>query len=267
MYTDVHLIPAGTLPDITWQGETGTGACVMNASRDHVLNTLRARIQAIERSQQRPERSGLRLGISAFDRFLPEGRLPAGSVVEVLSTVEGGGATSLALLMAKDACGARKTLVVVDAQQCFYPPAAARLGIDLDRSVVIRPTRQPDIGAAIDLSLRCPAVGAVIGWRARLSSRAFRRFQLAAEIGGGLGLLLRPAAAFRAPSFAALRLLVTPVPSATVLHRIRVDVLRCRYGQSGLSFVLELDDETGHVRVPAEVAPATLAQRAARASG
>jgi protein ImuA len=198
--------------------------------------------------------------------------LPAGALVELLEAAEGAGAWTLALLMARAACGQRRVLVVADLEQCFYPPAAAKLGIDLERAIVIRPPRPRDAYVAMDQALRCPAVGAAIGWHDRLSALDCRRLQLAAESGGGVGFLLRPRGSLRAPSFAAVRLLVTPLASTQPARRMRIDVLRCqggisRYREPGgtgparlagptPSLVLEIDDETGDVHPSAGLAAA-----------
>ena len=95
-----------------------------------------------------------------------------------------------------------------------------------------------------------------------------------------MGVLLRSDETRAAPSFAALRLRVTSMPGAmlsrppmssakqkvaegreSMPHQIRVELLRCRGGKAGRSVVLEIDHETGHVRVPARVAAATAAAR------
>jgi hypothetical protein len=131
----------------------------------------------------------------------------------------------------------------------------------------VRPKTQRDLTAAVTQALRCEAVGAVLGWCERLSALEARQFQLAAETGGGLGLLLRPAAILATPSFATVRLVVTPAASVNFFRRLHVEVVRHHGGATGQSLLLELDDETGHVRVPAEVAVAKTVSRAARASG
>src|SRR6185437_15597607 len=58
---------------------------------------------------------------------------------------------------------------------------------------------------------RCPGVGATLARIDRLDDPAFRRLQLAAEAGGGRGFLLRPFRASREPSWASVRLLITPL--------------------------------------------------------
>jgi protein ImuA len=229
-------------------------------SAPEVLHTLTQRIRALETSLRPQGRSTLALGIPFFGDLLPEGELPAGSLVELLATAEGAGAWTLALLLTRHACGERKALVIVDPRSCFYPPAASRLGIDLAHTIVVRPTTHSELHAALDQSLRCQAVGTVLGGCERLRAAESQRLKLAAEAGGGLGILLRPGGASSGPSFADLRMTVTPLSpekgTGTVFcpRRMRLDVMRCRGGRSGQSLVLEIDDETGHVRLPAELA-------------
>jgi hypothetical protein len=169
--------------------------------------------------------------------------------------------------MARQVYQEQRVLVIADTQKNFYPPAAKRLGLDLDRCMVIHPQTRRDLCAAMDQSLRCPAVGAVIGWCDPLPAVEYRRLQLAAEAGGGIGFFLRPGKAMRAESFAFLRLLIAPVPTVDACRRLQIDVLRCRGSKADASLILEIDDETGHVRLPAPLAPATPVARTARASG
>jgi hypothetical protein len=262
----------------------------MNSSRHEKLRELVRQIQQIE-SRRRPA-GWLRTttGVAALDDLLPEGGLKRGGLIELVSAADGGGAWTLGVVMATRVCRERKTLVIVDAERRFYPPAAARLGLELNRSIVVRPGGRRDAHQAIVQSLRCTAVGALLTWEERLSMREFRRLQLAAETGGAVAILLRPRGALRLPSCAAVRLLVSPEsrhhaprdgiasreasrllwgppPDRPSLRRMRVEVLRCPGRVCGQSLILEIDDETGHVRVPACVAPATVVARAARASG
>jgi hypothetical protein len=239
----------------------------MTSSRSEILQSLAQRIQEIESSHHSPGRAPISLGVPGLEEIVPEKQLPAGSLVEIFSAAEGAGTWTLALLLARQACVEGKAFVIADMRKSFYPPAASRLGVNLDRSLVVCPSTWRDASAAVVQSLHCPAVGAVVVWCDPLPLREFRRFQVAAEAGGGLGLLLRPAKALHAPSFAALRLLVTPVASAERPRRIRVDVVRARGDKGGQSLTLEIDDETGHVCVPAGLADPAAPARAARASG
>lgn len=245
----------------------GRSSPPLRQARADILRTLSKRIQEIESTRRPRSESKVSLGIRALDDLLPKDQSAAGSLVELLSTADGAGTWTLALLMANHACGERKALVVTDLGRSFYPPAAAKLGIDWSRTIVVRPRTWRDAYAAIDQSLRCPAVGAVVSWCERLRTADYRRLQLAAEAGGGVGLLLRPAGALRAPSFAALRLRVTPAGATASGRRVRVEVARCHGGKDGGVVVVEIDDETDHVRLSTVVAPATPAPRTAPRSG
>lgn len=83
--------------------------------------------------------------------------------------------------------------------------AGAPTALLLDRSLFVDP---PDLEArvwAADGALRCPSVAAVVVDGRGLRMPAARRLQLAAEAGGGLGLIARPADEVREPSAAATR--------------------------------------------------------------
>jgi hypothetical protein len=206
----------------------------------------------------------------------------------LIAAADGAGAGTLGIVLAARACSKRKSLVVVDTEKQVYFPAAVRFGLELSRSIVVRPSSVRDAYQAIVQSLRSSAVGVVLGWQQWMSTRQLRCLHLAADAGGGLIILVRQAAALRNPSCAAVRLLVSPVactgsryanhldgpslgrfvrPSDRPgMRHIRVEVLRCRGRAQGESRVLEIDDETGHVHTLAAVATATALARPARAS-
>jgi hypothetical protein len=226
----------------------------MRATPD-VLQDLAARIRQIETATRLPERAAQALTLPFLDILLKPAALPAGALVELLGETDGAGAWTLGLHWA-NVCAAAKPLVLVDARGWFYPPAAAALGIDLEHIILIRPTSWPDCQAALDQALRCSAVGAVVGWCDRLRAAEAQRLKLAAEAGGGLGLILRPLGAARGPSFADLRLRIAPYASTDVLRRVRIEVLRWHGGKEGQTLIVEIDDETGSLRVPAALAAA-----------
>jgi len=186
----------------------------MGLSRAEVIQSLAFQIQTMEAGGRPRDQPPLSLGIAGLDRLFPEGGLPAGSLVELFSEEAGSGAYTLALLMARQATAeSKRALVVVDGPRTFYPPAAARLGVDLGRTLILRP-KERQLLSVTNQALRCPAVGAVLARCPVLPPRAFRQFQLAAEAGGGVGLLLRPDTELRSPSFARLRLRISPMASA-----------------------------------------------------
>src|SRR5262249_59820004 len=98
-------------------------SALMSSVRSQVLEDLAQRIQEIETSCHSRRQPRLSFGLAALDELLPEGRLPAGSLVELFSAAGGAGAWTLALLLAKQTCGQWEGLGGVAGQTCLSPPA------------------------------------------------------------------------------------------------------------------------------------------------
>src|SRR3954470_8031010 len=182
--------------------------------RGQLINGLRRQLARWEAANAAEDTTVFSCGVAAIDRLLPGGGLRHGMLVEWLADATGavgGGAATLGLLAAREACAEGGALVVIDRRQTFYPPAAAAWGIDLDRLIVADPPNARDELWAAVQSLRSPVVAAMFATADRLDSRAFRRLQLAAQAGRTLGVLMRPASAREQPSWADVRLEVSPL--------------------------------------------------------
>jgi len=223
-----------------------TAESVAGVSRQ-VVAQLRASIRRLEEGERSRKGRWFSSGCPALDRILPDAGFPAGILVEWLAAVEGSGAETLAFLAARAVVAGGGTLVILDRRQEFYPPAAAALGIDLQRTLVVRAARREEELWALDQALRCPGVGAVCVSVDRLDWRWFRRLQLAAEQGGGIGFLLRPAQVRGQPSWSHVQLWVQPRPSSGS-RRLRVEVTRCLSAHPGRSVELEIGEEEGDLR-------------------
>ena len=200
-------------------------------------------------------------GIEALDLLLPEPGWRPGTLVEWLEEGEGSGA---ALLVLRSAARVMRVveggaLVVIDQRGEFYPPAASDLKIDLNRTIVVRPSTDADALWALEQSLQCPGVAAVLCWLEALHNLVFRRLQLAVEKGGGIGFFIRPASVRPQPSWAEVRLLVQPLPGRgpSSGRRLNLILLRCRGGVSGGAIELEMSHETGDVHLVSQLASAT----------
>jgi hypothetical protein len=237
------------------------------------LETLRRQIARLEGARHRGGAGPISSGCGPLDRLLPAGGFRRGTLTEWLAAGEGTGAVALALGAAAAACGDGGMLVVLDRRREFYPPAAVGLGIAPQRLIVVHAATAADDAWALDQALRCPGVAAVLAWPEKLDGRTFRRLQLAAEEGNGLGLLIRPESARREPSWAEVRLGVEPLTStssaespsnspAGCRRRLRIHLLRCRGGTGGRSVDVEIDDETRTVHLVAELADPAIARRA-----
>lgn len=190
--------------------------------------------------------------VPSLDAMLPDQGLRRGTLSEWIAAEPGCGAASLAMRVAIQA-QQNGPLIIIDRQRRIYAPAIAAAGARFTHSVFIHPASRGDELWAVEQSLRSPGVGAVVCQVEHLKNQEFRRFQLAAESGTAVGLLLRPATARKSSGWADIRLLVSPRASPPQSFCRRVAV-RCVYAKGCLTDqTVELDicDETGAVRLAA----------------
>ena len=240
-------------------GDNPLSRSIRGESSRELVEKLQQQIARLEGIRRPQDAVPISSGCEALDQLLPEKGFRRGTLVEWLAEGAGAGAETLALITARNACGASGTLVVLDHAREFYPPAAVRMGLELNQMILVQASNATDNLWALDQALRCPGVAAVLGWPERLDGRTFRRLQLAAEEGGGLGLLVRPQSARHEPSWADVRLWIEPQPCATkAARRLKIQVLRSRGQISGGILDVEVDDETCAVHLAARLdRPAT----------
>ena len=193
--------------------------------------------------------------------------LRPGGIVEWLAVTPGAGAVTSAIQMLSKLSSGRGVFAIVDIAGECYAPALSGWGICPDQMLLVSPATQQEASWAIEQCLRCPGVSATWAWvEQRIPTRVHRRWQLAAEKGGGMGLFFRPESARREPVWADLRLLVAPEAGGRdETRRLRIDVLYRRGGLGGTAQVWEIDHAEGVVRLVPDVADPTAAERAARA--
>ena len=135
----------------------------------------------------------------------------------------------------------------------LYAPAVAAGGVPLDRLLLLRPPSAREEVWAVAECLRCPAVSAVVAAIPALTRVEARRLQLAAERGGGVGLLLRPFG--RSDTYAAAtRWLVAPAPGDADVQRWQTQLIHGHGGRVGQSVLLEVTRETNVVRAVEQLA-------------
>ncbi len=232
-----------------------------------LVESLQQEIARWEGARRPARKVTVSTGCDPLDRLLPGGGFFRGTLVEWLVAGEGSGAHSLAFSAAREACREGGALVVFDQARQFYPPAAARLGIGLECLIVVQAASVADNLWALDQTLRCPGVAAALAWPERLDGCIFRRLQLAAEEGGGLGLLVRPERARHEPSWADVRLLAEPLPAADPYapRRLTLQLLRTHGNANGERVEVEIDHETHSLHLAPPMAPPTPRRRAAGA--
>lgn len=209
--------------------------------RHLVLAELRDAIRRIERRPARRE-GCVRCGRPEVDGALPGGGFPRGALTELAGGPASGKAAVALSLFA--ALGPEDLFAWVDGRGELYPPAAAALGVDLARLLLVRTAPAARGGGAEPgpaggrggedrtLTAALWSAEALLGSGAfaavavdvpparlvRGADAAARRLQAAAERGGAIGLWLSgPGAAVRVP--AAVRLELSASSDGRVIAR------------------------------------------------
>ncbi|MGF1474544.1 MAG: ImuA family protein [Geminicoccaceae bacterium] len=167
------------------------------SSSAHKLAQLRRRLAAIEgHGVQLDAAPAMRFGLDEIDRNLPGGGLAPRAVHEIEGNAATGFAASLLAAMGQlpgSFVWCQQTGIEAD-QGRLYGPGLAASGIDTGRFLVVRAGDDRAVFWAMEQALRCPSVTAVVGEIDHIDLFASRRLQLAAEAGGGTGLILKPRA-------------------------------------------------------------------------
>lgn len=266
---------------------------------DGKLHTLDTGGGAVARRLDRNETAGptpanaFRTGLDALDALPPGGAFARGAVHELLHTPGHAAPMFPTAWLAKCAADAaataaagRNAIVWSDPARELYPPALAALGIPLERLFLLHPANEADQIWALAECLRCRGVSAVVAAlppRQRLTRVEARRLQLAAEQGGGVGLLMRSNTRSSGEHAAVTRWLVRSESGERNVQRWRIQLIFGHGGQVGQSVILEhhrdrrptatkplLPSLTAHpVRPPAQLAdrPAAAGKTRTAAAG
>jgi cell division inhibitor SulA len=166
-------------------------------------------------------------GFAALDAGLPGGGWPRHGLIEILTPRPGVGELYLllpALAALSRATPARWCTWVSPPHEPFAPALEAH-GVAIERLLLVRTLSSPS-GArnsqrrrgdgdmslwALEQALRSGASEIALAWLPRVSPRAIRRLQLAAEQGRALGVLYRSQRFAHVASPAMLRVLLDPI--------------------------------------------------------
>jgi len=188
-----------------------------------------------------------------------------GAVHEILCEKEERPPMFFATVLARGACGER-AIVWSDPEGTLYPPAIAAAGIPLNRLLLLRPKNEADELWALTECLRCSGVGVALACPRRLSTIEARRLQLAAERGGGVGILLRPHSARCTPYAAATRWLVSAMAGERTVQKWKVQLIHGHGGQVGKTVILEACRATNSVRAFERVVDRSVSEKKAQSA-
>ncbi len=251
-------------------------------TRQEIIRSLQSQLlRGVKPAACEPVAHGLFSSIPGLAALCPLSHGSGGLLVEWLSSGRGSGCEMLALLVAREALKGGGKLVVCDGAGDFFAGSLVGWGMTLERLILLRPQNRKDLFWACEQALRCRGVSVLLCEFDGLTSNEFRRLQLSAEEGGTVGLLLRPLATEREPSWAAVRFKVEgqtspagtapsramrdgqPEKNAVQGRRVHLKILRSRGGRSEGALLLEIDHAAGVVRLVSELAHSKTVARSA----
>ncbi len=224
-----------------------------------LLAELRARVEQIEGQRARVETT-LPFCLAEIDAKLPGRGLAYGATHEIA----GGGSDTVtgavsALFVAGIAARTAGPIVWCLNRDDLFAPALQQVGLKPDRIIFVQSSDETSVMETYEEALRWRGLATVICELVRLPMKESRRFQLAAEQGGNLGLIIRrwrrqpEATDFGNPTASATRWRVSSAPSVAlpvpgVGHaRWFVELMRARGGECS-DWVVEACDHQGFLR-------------------
>jgi protein ImuA len=197
--------------------------------RTEIIAELRKRLQAAEAPRGRT----VSLGVAEIDAALADGGLRMGALHEVC----GAAATGFTLALMSGLEGELLWCAGGRGAGALYPPGLARFKISTGSFTLARAARRRDALWVAEEALRSGAcAGVALEADFALAVTESRRLQLAAEEGGGLGLVLRPhgVATAGTASVARTRWLAEPCPGPAGASNWRLELNRNRSGPQGI---------------------------------
>ncbi|WP_215232243.1 ImuA family protein [Dyadobacter linearis] len=201
-------------------------------------------------------------GLGPIEAAFPNHTFPTGAVHEFISDSEEGGAatsgfmaTLLGTLMRKGGF-----CLWISINRTIFPPGLAFFGVEPHRIIFVDLKKEQDLLWAIEESLKCKAVAAVVGEIKEITLTESRRLQLAVEQSRVTGLIHRanPRSMNTLASVSKWR--ITPIPSQLedgmpgVGHpRWNVKLMKVRNGEPG-EWDVEWSGKFSHIKkaVPAQ---------------
>lgn len=176
------------------------------------------------RGSHAPATSAVASGFPSLDELLPGGGWPGNALTDIVLPRAGIGELRLLLPALARLSRGDRWIAFIAPPYIPYAPALAAAGVDLSRILLVHPRTAAEHLWAIETSLRAGACAAVLGWVDNVMAGHLRRWQLAAEAGGALGVLFQSQNIAHSP--AALRMQLAPAGKSAV----ELNILKRRGG-------------------------------------
>lgn len=215
---------------------------MMTDTKQEIVSRLQKDILQWEGYRPPPEGSRDLLGLGAVEAAFPNGSFPLGAVHELVcgnteqATASGGFVTGLLSVLMQNG----GVCVWIGLSGNLFPSALKAFGVDPDKVIFIHLSKDKDVLWAMEESLKCAGLAAVIGELREIDFKQSRRLQLAVEQSRVTGFILRNQSDKIGSTACVARWKIKPLPSEQAdglpglgFPRWQVELLRVRNGQPG----------------------------------
>jgi protein ImuA len=214
----------------------------MLESQAHIIDQLRKDILSLHGFVKPERRDDLLMGLGPINDAFPNQHFPLQAVHEFLTTTAEDTASTCGFIvgMLSTIMRRRGVVVWVGSKLQVFPHAFKAFGIDPDKIIFISPGREKDVLWAVEESLKCEGLSAVVGEVQGLSFDASRRLQLAVEKSHVTGFIINQSTKPVNATTCVSRWKISPLSSAVHDHmpgvgfpRWHVELLKVRNGRTG----------------------------------
>jgi protein ImuA len=226
----------------------------MSTANNDIITRLKLDILPLEGLRGIRSQEVLDMGLGGLNESFPLGHFPMGAMHEFISqgaessSAAAGFISGLAGFLMKKGGAA----VWIGSSRTIFPPALKMFGIDPSRIVFIDLKKEKDVLWAMEESLKCSGLSAVIGEIPEFTFTTSRRFQLVVEQSRVTGFILRSNPRSLFPNACVSRWQISSLPSFSddglpgLGHpRWKVELLKIRNGKPG-SWELEWNNQRFH---------------------
>ena len=212
---------------------------MLRLSKPDIVAELQKKILCMQ-GQNFSKNNALNLALGPMKESFPNASFPLGTVHEFLSerkeqhaSTSGFIAGLLSLIMSDSGAA-----IWISRSRTLFPPALKHFGIEPERFIFLDVKNEKDVVWAMEESLKCNALAAVVGEIRQIDFTATRRLQLAVEQSKATGFVIRnDTAQINASAFVS-RWKISPLQSEAEdfpgigFPKWKVELLRMRNGKS-----------------------------------
>lgn len=182
-------------------------------------------------------------GLGPITEAMPNAAFPLGAVHEFLTakTEDAAATTGFISGLLASLMGSSGTVLWISSGRMIFPPALKTFGVQPDRVIFIDLPSEKEVMWAIDESLKCAGLSAVVGEVKEISFKASRRLQLAVEQSQVTGFVIHHCTQKANTTACISRWKITSLASQSIdglpgigFPHWRVELQRIRNGKTGV---------------------------------